>query len=331
MILLRKLAFGLFFAGVPAILSLQACSSASPCERVQYSIIDLRARCTTMSDAEVTALKARVPNICKIQTGIPGTTGLADLQSKCAFDLDKAQCGGLPPNCTSFVGTLATAQPCGANIQCKSGSCGLDKPMGLPAYCGHCQDRGMEMAGCKVSSDCVPGLICLHYMDMVTMMDMGVCTKANGQVGDPCLVQEDCRGPNHCAAGKCAAPVKKNDPCQERVECEVGLVCNGRCTTPTGLNGSCMGGDCDKGLECDPKTKLCAKVGYAAPGAACDGVLTQCTRGPCTNKVCLTYIADGQACDPMNKAAVCDSAAVCVDGTCQIPDARKCGGVGDAK
>jgi hypothetical protein len=271
-------------------------------------------------------MRARVPAACKAQTNIAGTTGLADLQGKCAFDLDKGNCGGLPADCTSFVGSLAMNQPCGSDIQCKSGSCGLTKPTGLPSYCGNCQDRAPEMGGCKVSTDCQPKMICQKYTDMVTMMEMGICTKAPGNVGDPCLSNDNCNGPNHCdPTGKCAPPVKKNDPCMARSDCDFGLVCAGRCTTPTGLNGTCTGGDCDKDLACNPKTKLCAKVTYGAAGAMCDGVLNLCTRGTCSAGTCPTILADGAMCDPKSMSSICDTFAVCVDGTCVIPDPKKCG------
>lgn len=326
--ILRRVGFFAVFAGIPGILALASCSGASPCERMQYALIARLSRCseTSISDAEVKAQSARIPLACKAQLGVSGTTGLADLQGQCAFDLDNATCGGLPPSCTSFVGSLTMPQPCGSDIQCKSGSCGLTKPMGLPPYCGNCQDRAPEMGGCAVSSDCQPGLLCKSYIDQITMLPAGICAKALGGVGDPCLVQRDCRGPNHCdGTGKCAAPVKKNEPCAARSDCDFGLVCSGRCTTAIGLNGTCTGGDCDKDLACNPKTHLCAKVTYAAPGQPCDGVLGLCTRGVCTKGACLGIIPDGQACDPTNAMAVCDAFAKCVDGTCLIPEPKKCG------
>src|SRR5258708_32224965 len=143
--------------------------------------------------------------------------------------------------------------------------------MGLPAYCGNCQDRAPEMGGCMATSDCQPGLICQKYIDQVTMMPAGICSTANGGGGDPCLTQNDCRNPNHCdATGKCAAPVIKAAPCTAKSDCDFGLVCGGRCTTPTGLNGSCTGGEGDTGPGREPETPLCAKLGRAGPAHPLD-------------------------------------------------------------
>lgn len=324
----RHALFVLAFGAAPALVAVAACSSASPCERAQYSIIAWKARCADVSasPAEWDAERARVPAACAASSGAPGTTGLADLQAKCAFDLDDAPCGALPADCTSFVGPLPTGSACGMNVQCQSGACVPDKAMGKPGYCGSCQDRLGENGGCKVSSECRPGYLCAVSYDPVSMMDLGVCIKAGGGVGDPCLVESDCRGPNHCARGKCAPPVKKGDACTSRAECDVGLVCSGRCTTTTGLNGACTGFECESGLACDPKTHLCAHVVFAEQGQPCDGVLGLCKRGACTKGVCPTVVGDNQPCDPVNNpTAVCDTFAVCVDGTCQIPDPKKCG------
>jgi hypothetical protein len=68
---------------------------------------------------------------------------------------------------------------------------------------------------------------------------------------------------------------------------------------------------------------MCGLVGghlvvCTGPGGLCKGISAPNYQG-----TCIPFATDGTACDTTN-GPLCDVGAVCVGGTCQVPDPSKC-------
>jgi len=318
------------FVGFPAVLC-ASCKGKSGCEYASDQMIKWQNRCgvgnATTSDAVLSA-KSRAIVACTLFYGAPGTAGSDDANDRCGRELEFAACSAPPRSCNYILGTAQIGHVCIDGTQCQSGVCTpTGKPQnGVPSYCGVCAMTNGANGQCKTSQDCDPGLVCVGAQPQ--MMMAGVCTASAGKPGDPCTASRECTQPNHCdlTAMKCAAPVVENGACKQTADCVTALVCSrGYCTTPTGNGGACSGGDCIPSYSCDTeKTKRCVPAIYAGSGEMCDGGITVCKQGQCSNGKCPVILADGAMCDPMKPDSICDYFATCWDGKCQIPDFRKC-------
>ena len=232
----------------------------------------------------------------------PGTSSTPAQIEACAQVLPQASCADLlarkmPPACMPVAGKLANGAACGDDSQCVGTRCKVAKD----AVCGTCTAPAAAGAACGVDGDCQPDMKCLNL----------VCTQY-GDAGATCSATQPCRPDLGCLAGKCA--------------------------TQNGAGATCTTSDqCDQlhGVFCGPLTKKCENIAFAVAAGACGLVNNQLTvcKGPgsfCSGSsqppykgTCLAVAQDGASCDS-DAGPLCNAVAVCVAGTCQLPDPASC-------
>jgi len=253
------------------------------------------------SYGDIATCKTRTKIACVASLNAPSTGTTVDKAGPCISAYSSLACGdlftGTQPTACQFVGTLGDGAACGDGGQCASGVCGNKT--------GHC----------------------------------GTCTKKN-VVGDACT--GSCNNNLACVSGKCATPAKAGEACGT-TPCGSGLVCAaGKCTTPAKTGEACASDgtapscDAQAGLLCNPSTKKCQLVGFAAVGAACGYDTATTTYTACNNGAhcvlatgkstgtCVAPAADGAACDASKGSQSCLPPALCISGKCTLPDYSTC-------
>jgi hypothetical protein len=306
-------------AGVALALALIACSSSkaevSPdeaCQSFSNSVCTKYKSCFPEVFAavytDVASCAARQSISCKNTLNAKSTAATpADAQA-CGSAFESASCDAAfltdhqPLDaCKPKTGGLADGTACQDDSQCKTGYCKFGT-----SSCGACGTRQSAGSKCESTSDCEFGLVC---------GGTGTCVKA-GAAGDTC---------------------SKDKPCGGRLVCKTSTAgsTTGTCAAPGNAGDSCSGNDCDenKALFCNPQSKTCQTVSFAAPGAACGvigGGYTACQGSGSVCKVgdgttsgtCKAGPKDGEACG--TDTGGCQSPARCVNGVCTLP--TSCGG-----
>jgi hypothetical protein len=161
------------------------------------------------------------------------------------------------------------------------------------------------------------------------------CAPVTGSVpnGGACYVAPQCQS-SYCAiganaCGTCASPPTAGQPCTPTRGCATGLFCTSdlTCATPAGGGAACgKSQSCAPGFRCVGGT-CTAYDSAATAGQPCgqvNGKLIGCAAGSCTIPTgnsagtCTNRGADGATCD-LAAGPVCETPALCVSGTCQIP------------
>jgi hypothetical protein len=238
---------------------------------------------------------ARAKLGCLPSLNAPGTGTTTAQISSCASALPDASCADvlgrkMPEACKTVAGTRADGVACADDSQCVHELC--RKPKG--AACGVCSSPSAAGGACQSDGDCDDGLTCSH----------DVCTPF-GAAGASCDETHPCNPTLVCKSGTCATPPALGSPCTDTLEC--GLI---------------------EGAVCHPTKKVCATLGIAAAGAACEELtgdtFSICgAKGTCKSKVCLAAAADGQPCDD-EAGPKCTSPATCTGGVCKITDPSAC-------
>jgi hypothetical protein len=231
-----------------------------------------------------------------------GTSSSPSQTEACAQAIPQMSCADLLARrvagpCASMPGQLANGAACAGDPQCAGTRC----KVAADAVCGTCTAPAAAGAACGVDSDCQPGMTCVNL----------VCAKY-GDESAACSATQPCRPDLGCVGGTCTTPSPAGTKCQASTEC-----------------------DQIHGVFCNPVTAMCEAVAFAATGAPCGLVnsqLTVCT-GPgsmCSGSsappyrgTCLGFAHDGASCDT-DAGPLCDVAAVCVGGTCKLPDPSTC-------
>jgi hypothetical protein len=268
---------------------------------------------------------------CVSALSAPQTSSTPTSVEACAVGISSESCEDFLDNspaaaCIPAAGGLAAGAACGANAQCQSTFCKVDKG----AVCGVCAAEPVPGDTCDVTADCGRALLCAK---------------------DPAA-----------ASGVCAIPVAKDGACDKAHPCAATLSCVGAMAMSMTMGkcqpaGDKVGAMCDPqkkalaaceanlGLYCAPATNTCQEVQYVAAGQPC-GVLgmgmalsvASCTAGATcvipggTGKAgtCVAPAADGAACDTaagpscMAPAKCVLSSAMGTAGTCKVPDASTC-------
>jgi hypothetical protein len=232
----------------------------------------------------------------------PGTSSTPSQLESCAKALPQTSCGDLlgrnsPTACQTLPGTLASGAGCAVDSQCTGTRCRVAPNM----LCGTCTTPAPAGASCGVDADCQPQMTCLN----------GTCV-LYGQEGATCSATAPCRPDLGCVGGTCGTPSTVGTACQSSAECDQ-------------INGS----------FCDPSSKQCATVGFGQPSGPCGLVGSQIVicQGPgslCGGEAapsyegkCVPFAMDGTSCD-VDAGPLCDVAAVCSGGTCQLPNPASC-------
>jgi hypothetical protein len=321
----------LILAGLAAV----QCSGAhGACDAFYDGLSSYLSRCLGAS-SDAVAGRDRYDLWCGKLVAAPGVK--ADLGA-CGASLNTAACGDVSSTTAScnLDGTLANGTACGSNLQCQSGFCkgagihesfmmGPNGPVLMTSEtCGVCTAEVAVGAACATGDQCVTDSACLN----------GTCS-AFGDVGAGCgTAGPVCKTNLHCdSTSHCAARSAEGGACMTGSDCVVPLRCvGGSCAAGGDVGASCTGSSsCKNGLVCD-SSRTCKQTVHAAPGATCDGELTLCSKGLCSNfgsldggtGTCPAVIADGQSCDPSDAAHICDDYAYCVSGTCQLFDTGAC-------
>jgi len=192
-----------------------------------------------------------------------------------------------------MTGTLADGTSCTDDAQCVSGSCFIDDA----ATCGKCSPRAALGADCT-NAKCEGGLTC------------GSGKKcSNGQAGEACGKDEDCRALTSCRAGVCVEPLQEGVACKE----------------PADVNAPC---DLSKALFCVADKCTKATIAVANNGEKCgltsDSPLgvTLCSSGECVAEKCVPHAADGTTCT--TGSDTCQAPAKCRNGICALKDPNLC-------
>ncbi len=323
---MMKLAFGL---APTTFVLLAACSSSSSgssvtaeqaCSDYANGICNRVSACTTLflqaewgdSATCITRYKA----ICASALSAPNTGITPDRAVTCSKAITNASCDDLlnrnsPAECRSIAGTVANGAACGDDSQCVS------------AYCNHPANA-----------------VC------------GTCSPARAKSGEACATDENCDYQLTCskarvcvAYGGMGATCDDNHPCVASLACTVpagSMMPQGTCAKPSAEGQACTSGvgvgSCDittVGDYCNPKSKVCEKLGLASGTGDCGydaqtGKLTVCTqRGTCpgvdTGMItkCIPAAADGAACN-VTTGPKCLAGAQCVNGICKVSDPSSC-------
>jgi hypothetical protein len=202
--------------------------------------------------------------VCVLELAAPSTAQTAATVEACAVSIASQSCADMfnelaTPACTPLAGALTTGAACISSSQCASTFCDV----GPDAVCGSCA--------------AVP------------------------KAGDPCASTDECgdRGGLTCAAGKCIPIGQSGSACTSAIPCGYELSCVGATASVPGTcqpAGTDAGAGCDpteanaagcaaeQGLACDPGSKTCVPVVYAAadkPCGALDGGAVGCSAGAC--------------------------------------------------
>ena len=279
--------------------------------------LDCRACC--LSDGSCTDT---VPLSCASRGGVSQGSG-----TDCATTECPQACCRPGDSCTDEgprACQVAGGEPRGPGTSCASTQCcnppGL--PCGTDVRCcgGHACDSGtccvrMADSGCASQSDCCEE-------DGTAICDAGRCCAPNRapdsceDAGDCCNTGATCLGGTCCIAlgdSGCTNLVG-NDCCDSfgAVVCEAG-----KCCAPTGLDDSCFvdADCCDPNATCNGGT-CCVRLAESTCGDASD-----C----CDDDFGTIICAAGRCCAPnrapdscQNVADCCDANATCSSGTCCI-------------
>lgn len=223
----------------------------------------------------------------------------------CADALDASACtaSSAPSACNPKAGNLPDGAACGADSQCASTYC--ERSVG---QCGTCVRRMPLGKACDTSLDCDFGLVCL--------------AQASG--GRTCVATTIVGAGQSCGMGK---------------DCQPGLICSNsatpKCMTPLMVGATCdpANSACDgtQGSICDPQSKKCINIQYAAVGQPCEegaALPTTCmASAQCSNQgsssICVAPAADGKSCNPTASIG-CMSPATCQNGVCALFDPASC-------
>lgn len=167
--------------------------------------------------------------------------------------------------CTPFLGL---GEPCGGEVPCAPiFTCALDDA----------SDGGVALTSTCVS----PALIGSPCAGGENPCQSGACVAdvcVAGIVGDPCVVDGNCRDENLCVLGACTVAPREDGACTADGRCAVGLVCeDGRCAGLPDVGDACPIGLCSDSAFCEQGT--CAAK--RASGGAC------IVDGECQGGVCL--------------------------------------------
>jgi hypothetical protein len=232
-------------------------------------------------------------------SGLSSATGMV-----CADALAGASCDELfadsVPAC-QFKGTLAGGAPCGSGAQCQSGFCRIPET----AFCGKCDGRAAEGAGCDSDAACEFPLLC---------SEAGRCARP-GAEGEFCNESKPClAGPLFCGADNtCRRPSAE------------GKACN--------RTGSAALQPCETGFSCRPTDNgICRAIRLVETGLPCgisptgSSVVLCAGSGSCVNGRCEPPGRDGESCtpSPLGDSGGCLAPALCLGGLCQLPDPASC-------
>jgi hypothetical protein len=286
----------------------QACSdyAASVCGNVQ-SCLPFYLQLTY---GNLTSCTARKKAPCVSALAAHGSGATAAAVEACARALVTVSCAdylsnNLPSVC-NIQGSVATGGACGSDWQCAgtAGYCDIS----ATASCGVCSARSGVGGNCLSDNDCLAGLACL------SSAPKPICA-ARGSEGSPCDPTHPCQATMVCAGAACA------------LQPLVGAACQGS----PGDVSSCDSYSAAHGLYCDGTH--CVQGAIATVGQTClsppkgvtfcsgnvNCVATSFT-GPAT---CPAPIADGAPCAAPG-GGECQAPALCVGGTCRLPDPSSC-------
>lgn len=241
----------------------------------------------------------RTTQTCTSATTAKGASVSPAQFTTCANAFSQFDCGEfthgifVPSEC-AVAGSRAGGDACGSDDQCKSSYCAVKT-----GICGKCAARAAAGGACASDDGCQSGLV--------------------------------------CSQGKCAQPVQAGGSCTNVLDCKVGLLCvSGKCTAPLAAGATCTKGACDPlaGLFCNPSTNKCEQIQVATDNQPCGvvgGKLTYCAAGGfCTatasqpQGTCTPHADDKTSCDA-TAGPTCMKPALCVLGTCTLPDPANCG------
>jgi hypothetical protein len=230
-----------------------------------------------------------------------GSNETAEQVEACATALSSASCAdllgrNLPSVCTPTPGTLADGTACAEDSQCVGGRCHI----AAGTVCGTCGEPSAAGTACSQDDDCADGMQCASNARCVV----------DGAMGAACDATHPCNAVYGCIAGVCTTPGAANAPCTTSDECDElhGIFCDGtRCTA----------------VAFAPTSAACGLVSGVlttceGPGAFCQGETAPSYQG-----TCIAAAADGATCDATN-GPTCTDPAVCVNGTCELPDPTMC-------
>lgn len=239
---------------------------------------------------------ARNQAVCESALTATGTGATVASIENCAGLYAVASCDVIlsnqrPAGCV-VPGSLAAGSACGDDSQCSGTNPHCHIPVGM--VCGTCSILAPSGGTCATDADCMDGLVC----------GAGVCVKP-GTVGSTC-------------DGATMA-------------CPESLLCEQTCLKPLEVGANCdpAANLCDgaQGLYCDSQTGRCASHSYAAANASCGGN-SLCAGGTCTGaaptQLCVAPLADGAMCGGAASGPSCASPAICLNGTCLLPNASQC-------
>jgi hypothetical protein len=241
---------------------------------------------------------------CRTEAATPGsgfsrTSGMA-----CADALAGASCddllGDSVPAC-QLKGTLPAGAPCGSGSQCVSGFCRTSET----AFCGKCDSRAAEGAGCDSDAACEFPLLC---------SEAGRCVRPAAE-GELCGETQPCKsGPLFCGADNvCRRPSAEGQACNR--------------------TGSAALQPCETGFTCHPSDNgVCRPIRFVDVGLACGisptgSSVVLCTgSGSCVDSVCKPPGQDGEPCtaSPLGDSGGCLPPALCLEGLCKRPDPASC-------
>jgi hypothetical protein len=234
-----------------------------------------------------------------------GTSATPSSVETCVNDANAVSCDDLlarngPSSCFTQPGQLADGAACGTDAQCKGTLC----RMPADNSCGACSSPGVAGTCRARDADCDHGLV--------------------------------------CTSSKCVAPGAAGAACNADTPCLASLACvSGKCVTALGAGVACTfvlnENPCSivQGLFCNPKSKVCAQIGYADAGGQCgyfNDNFVACT-GSATCKganlltqtpgTCEAPATDGATCDTLQGGS-CMPPARCISGLCKITDPTTC-------
>jgi hypothetical protein len=248
----------------------------------------------------------RLRLLCRIDAAQVGSGLNQASTSTCMAALGRGRCeDGLAEaiEACQFKGTLAAGVACGTGSQCASGFCRAPET----GFCGVCAARAAEGAVCDSDAACELPLLC---------SEAGRCARPAGE-GAFCNESIPCaRDTFYCnlSESSCRRFGLEGAACNEggtaaEARCNRGLIC-----LPYGTVGTCQP------ERMVPAGQYCGFGSQEVPGIAC------AASGSCVSNRCLAPGNDGEACtlSPRGDSNGCLPPALCVGGTCRLPDPGAC-------
>lgn len=262
---------------------------------------------------------ARLASVCTEQSKSTGSGMTLASVLACEAALAVASCNDVYANrlpACAFRGSFPDGATCGDHTQCSSGFCSRAGNL-----CGVCTAKVGNSGACPTGNndECQSGLVCSSGKLCVPPVAVGAaCDDATA----PCLTGSFCT-----AAKTCALTVAVGEKCPGTyLNLANGTLCWAK-DAPSSPQLAIQLGAAGKGEPCG------LNPGNGAPATLCaPGGVPGCTPttgsidllGMPTQGQCAAPREDGFTC---STSTACMTGALCINGTCQIPSGRYCGGL----